>query len=152
MGKLKESYLQDACGEYLKRLSAYCSLTVTEISEERIPKDPSPAQIAGGLAAEGKKILSALSKPALKIALCIEGESLTSPGLAKLMEDAAKTGEKGVCFVIGGSHGLSDDVKNACDRKLSVSPMTFPHQLFRVLLLEQIYRGFTIVSGGKYHK
>lgn len=152
MGKLKESYLRDACGEYLKRLSAYCSLTVMEIAEERISQDPSPAQIAAGLAAEGKKIISALSKSALKIALCIEGESLTSPGLAKVMEDAAKTGEKGVCFVIGGSHGLSDEVKNACDRRLSMSPMTFPHQLFRVMLLEQIYRSFTIANGGKYHK
>ena len=132
-GRLKESYYIAACGEYLKRLSAYCKAEVTELSEEG-------------------DIPSRIPKGAYVIALAIEGEKLSSPQLAAKLEKLAGRGESRICFLIGGSEGLPADVKAAADYRLSMSDMTFPHHLARVMLLEQLYRAFTITAGAKYHK
>lgn len=151
VGGLKESYLREAAAEYEKRLSAFCRLTQVQLKEQKLPDDPSEKEIASALSAEGKEILAALPQRAHKIALCVEGKQFSSPAFAeRLGEVFAKGGE--VALVIGSSHGLSDDVKAACDLRLSVSEMTFPHQLMRVLLLEILYRSFQILRGGKYHK
>ena len=150
VGRLKESWLREGLAEYQKRLSAYCSFQVAEIPEYRLPDDPSPAQIEKGLLGEGKAILERAGKAPL-VALCIEGKELSSQGLADLLRERQQTGGA-LCFVIGGSHGLSQEVKKRAVFRLSVSPMTFPHQLFRVMLAEQLYRGFSILAGSKYHK
>ena len=132
-GRLKEPYYIAACAEYLKRLTAYCKAEVTELAED------------GDVAAR-------IPKGAYVIALCIEGEKLSSPALAKKLEKLAGQGESRLCFLIGGSDGLPEDVKASADYKLSMSDMTFPHHLARVMLLEQLYRAFTITAGAKYHK
>ena len=132
-GRLKEPYYIAACAEYLKRLGAYCKAEVTELPED------------GDVAAR-------IPKGAYVIALCIEGEKLSSPDLAKKLEKLAGQGESRLCFLIGGSDGLPEAVKAAADYKLSMSDMTFPHHLARVMLLEQLYRAFSINAGAKYHK
>ncbi len=152
VGKLKEKYWRDAVAEYEKRLSAFCRLTVVEVDEERLPESPSPAQIAHTLQAEGKRLLARIPQGAAVYALCIEGRELSSPALAETLDRLAVDGCSHTVFIIGGSWGLSDEVKAAARLKLSMSPMTFPHQLARVMLLEQIYRAAQISSGGKYHK
>ena len=151
VGNLKEPYLREAAAEYQKRLSAFCSFRGVQLKEQKLSDNPSEKEIASALAAEGKEILGALPPKAYKIALCVEGKAFSSPAFAeKLGEVFAKNGE--VALVIGSSFGLSDEVKAACDLRLSVSDMTFPHQLMRVLLLEILYRSFQILRGGKYHK
>ena len=151
VGNLKESYLRDAVAEYKKRLSAFCRLEEVQLKEQKLPDDPSEKEIASALLAEGKEILAALPPKACKIALCVEGKSFSSPDFAAYLGEVfARTGE--VALVIGSSYGLSKEVKEACDLRLSVSDMTFPHQLMRVLLLEILYRSFQILRGGKYHK
>lgn len=150
IGKLKEEYLRQAQSEYQKRLGAFCRLEICELPEYRLPADPSPAEIERGLVEEGKAILQK-AKGTL-IALCIEGKELSSPALADRLAQIAVSGESAVSFIIGGSFGLSDEVKASASLRLSMSPMTFPHQLARILLLEQIYRGFSIVANTKYHK
>ena len=152
VGKLKEKYWRDAVAEYEKRLSAFCRLSVVEVEEERLPESPSPAQIAQTLQAEGKRLLARVPQGAAVYALCIEGKELSSPALAASLDRLAVDGCSHTVFIIGGSWGLSDEVKTAARMKLSMSPMTFPHQLARVMLLEQIYRAAQISSGGKYHK
>lgn len=152
VGKLKESYLRDACAEYIKRLGAFCRLNIAELSPARLPEEPNPSQIAAALADEEKRILAAVPKGSVICSLCIEGRELSSPELASMLEGVSLSGAGGIAFIIGGSHGLSDTVKSRSDSRLSMSRMTFPHQLARVLLLEQIYRAFMISSGGKYHK
>ena len=152
VGKLKESYLRDACAEYAKRLSAFCRLQIAEVDEERLPDKPSDAQIAAALAAEGKRLLARVPAGAALIALCIEGKEMSSPELARRLEQLAVSGTSHVVLMIGGSWGLSDEVKNSAALRLSMSPMTFPHQLARVMLLEQLYRAMQISAGGKYHK
>ena len=152
VGKLKESYWRDAVAEYAKRLSAFCRFTVIEVDEERLPDAPSAAQIARTLEEEGKRLLSRIPRDALTVALCIEGKTVSSEMLSARLSSWALDGKSHIVFVIGGSFGLSDEVKNAAALRLSMSPMTFPHQLARVMLLEQIYRAFQIASGGKYHK
>lgn len=135
-GTIKEQYLRDALKEYEKRLSAFCKLTVNEIKEDSL-----------------KATLPAVSAfKGTKIALCIEGKMLSSEELAQKIESLAVNGAHDIAFIIGGSEGLCDDVKNMCDIKLSFSKMTFPHQLMRVILLEQIYRAFTIINHKQYHK
>lgn len=151
VGKLKEAYWRDACAEYTKRLGAYCRFTITEIDEYRLPDSPSRSQIDAGMQAEGKQMLAKCPAGARLIAMCIEGKTRSSEALAQTMEELSMTGGA-VCFLIGGSFGLSDEVKNASQIKLSMSPMTFPHQLARVMLCEQIYRAFCINNGSKYHK
>lgn len=150
VGKLKEKYLQSACEEYAKRLGAFCRFSITEIAEERLPDAPSEAQIQAALKKEGEHLLS-LAQGAV-ISLCIEGKLLSSPQLAAEIERRAVGGASAFTFIIGSSFGLSDDVKEKSALRLSMSPMTFPHQLARVMLCEQIYRAFQINSNGKYHK
>ena len=132
-GRLKEPYYIDACREYLKRLGAYCKAEVLELPE------------SGDMALR-------IPKGAYVIALCIEGKKLDSPGLAAMIDKLAAGGESRLCFLIGGSDGLTEDVKALADFRLSMSDMTFPHHLARVMLLEQLYRAFTISAGAKYHK
>ncbi len=152
IGKLKEDYLRKACAEYEKRLSAFCKLKITELSPARLPENPNDSQIEAALNDEGERILSKISQNEAVFALCIEGKELSSVGLSKEIEKCAVLGFGTLCFIIGGSHGLSPAVKSRAKFRLSMSPMTFPHQLARVMLLEQIYRSFMISSGGKYHK
>lgn len=152
IGKLKESYLRDASAEYSKRLGAFCKLNITEIQPKRLPDQPSKAEIDAALSAEGKQILAKISQNSKIVAMCIEGSQMSSEQLAKQFETDAVSRTGSLSFIIGGSFGLSDEVKKRADLKLSMSKMTFPHQLARVMLLEQIYRAFQINSGGKYHK
>ena len=152
IGTLKESYWREACREYEKRLGKFCKFSCVELEEYRLPADPSPAQIAAGLEAEGQRILNRIPPRAQVIALCIEGKQLNSPKLAQLLEQQALSGGGHLALVIGGSYGLSEPVKQRAFLRLSMSDMTFPHQLARVMLMEQLYRGFMIQSGAKYHK
>ncbi len=152
IGKLKEKYLRDAADEYIKRLTCFCKLNIIELSPAFLPENPSDAQIKDGLEKEGKLILSRISESAYVYAMCIEGTQESSVKFSKSFDELPISGKSTIDFVIGGSFGLSDEVKNRADKKLSMSEMTFPHQLARVMLLEQIYRAFQISSGGKYHK
>lgn len=152
VGNEKEEYYADACREYEKRLSAFCSLKNKSIKDEKLPQNASEAQINAALQKEGAAILGAIPERSYNIAMCIEGKELSSEQLAKLFEDAAGNGYSKISFVIGSSCGLSQDIKQKCDFCLSMSKMTFPHRLARVMLLEQIYRAFTINANMKYHK
>ena len=151
IGKLKERYWQAACEEYEKRLRPFCKFEIVELPESRLSNHPSEGEICACLETEGKRILEAVGS-SLSIPLCIEGKELTSTQLAEQMETFAVTGGSTICFVIGSSYGLSESVKKAGKMRLSMSPMTFPHQLARVMLCEQIYRAFQILHNGKYHK
>ena len=151
VGTLKEGYLRDAVAEYEKRLGGFCKLTCVSLKEEKLPDSPSEGDIQSALRKEGERILSEIPRRAFKVAMCVEGKQMSSEELAKLFEDVSAThGE--VCIVIGSSHGLDDRVKAFCDLRLSVSKLTFPHQLMRVILLEAVYRGFNILKGTHYHK
>ncbi|MDO4863299.1 MAG: 23S rRNA (pseudouridine(1915)-N(3))-methyltransferase RlmH [Ruminococcus sp.] len=150
VGKLKEDYLRAACAEYIKRLGRYCTFTLRELDECRLGDNPSEKEIAAALKKEGEQIKK-LAK-GMVIPMCIEGRQLTSPELAERISSAGVEGVSTVTFIIGSSFGLDPEVKALGDLKLSMSKMTFPHQLARVMLLEQIYRSFQIISGGKYHK
>ncbi len=152
IGKLKEDYLRMACAEYEKRLGAFCKLKITELAPARLPENPNDAQIEAALNDESERILAKISANEAVFALCIEGKELSSENFSKEIEKCAVSGFGSLCFVIGGSHGLSPAVKSRAKFRLSMSPMTFPHQLARVMLLEQIYRAFMISNGGKYHK
>lgn len=152
VGRLKEPFLRDACAEYAKRLSGFCKLTVTEVLEERLPDNPSPAQIKAAILAEGRRILTKIDGKPTCIALCIEGSAMSSDEFAHYLEDISVRGRPDVALLIGGSWGLSHEVKAAVDLRLPLSKMTFPHQLTRVILLEQLYRAYQIISGGRYHK
>lgn len=152
VGKLKESYWRDASAEYAKRLSAFCRLQIVEVAEERLPDQPSPAQITAAIEEEGQRLLSRIPAGATMVALCIEGKELTSEDLSRTISQWTVEGMSHLALVIGGSYGLSDAVKQEARLRLSFSPMTFPHQLARILVLEQIYRAFHIAAGGKYHK
>ena len=152
LGKLKEAYLKDACDEYLKRLGAFCRCKVVELSPVKLPDNPSAAQITAALNREAAMIKEKIPKGAAVFALCIEGKTLTSEQFSERLQTAAVAGGADVVFIIGSSFGLDEELKKAAQFRLSMSPMTFPHQLARVMLLEQIYRAFQIASGGKYHK
>ena len=152
LGKLKEQYLKDACDEYLKRLGAFCRCKVVELSPVKLPDNPSAAQITAALNREAAMIREKIPKGAAVFALCIEGRTLTSEQFSERLQAAAVQGGADVTFLIGSSFGLDEELKKAAQFRLSMSPMTFPHQLARVMLLEQIYRAFQIASGGKYHK
>ena len=152
VGGLKEAYWRDACAEYQKRLGAFCRLDVVELDEAPAPKKASAAQLQAVVDAEGKRILQKIPAGAAVAALCIEGKMMDSPELAERLSRMTVEGVSEIVFVIGGSWGLSDEVKRRAALRLSMSRMTFPHQLARVMLLEQIYRAFQISSGGKYHK
>lgn len=152
VGKLKESYWRDACAEYEKRLKPFCRFSLLEVAEERLPDNPSAAQIAMTIEAEGKRLLERIPKDCAVIPMCIEGKEMDSAALSARLDKMAVEGTSHIAFIIGGSWGLSEAVKNRASLRLSMSPMTFPHQLARVMLLEQIYRAFQISTGGKYHK
>ena len=153
LGKLNAAYFKEAAAEYAKRLAAFCRLQVIELPEEMVSeKNASAAVIAKALEKEGRAILAAVPKGSHLVALCVEGRQLASEELAAYFAGAALSGAGDVTFVIGSSHGLSPEVKAAAEKKLSMSKMTFPHQLARVMLLEQIYRAFAINAGTRYHK
>ena len=151
LGKLKEKYLRDAVEEYTKRLSRYCALESVELSPQNLPENPSEKEISMALAKEKEQILKKIPENSYVFALCVEGKQKSSEQLAEEMREFTNKG-KNFCFIIGSSYGLDKEIKSIADFKLSLSPMTFPHQLFRVMLLEQIYRGFKIIEGSSYHK
>lgn len=152
VGKLKEDYFRAACSEYAKRIGAYGKIKITELAEARLPDDPSEKEIAAALEAESKAILAAIPSGSAVIAMCIEGTQLSSEELSARLDKLALEGKSTVCFIIGSSFGLSDSVKKTAALKLSMSKMTFPHRLARVMVLEQLYRALSISGGGKYHK
>ena len=151
VGTLKEGYLKEAVSEYKKRLSQYARVEEINIKEERIANEEDTSEIRRALEVEGEKIISSIPKGSGKIALCVEGKQYDSPALAQLIGKMADESGK-ITLIIGSSHGLADKVKRECDVRLSVSALTFPHQLMRVVLYEALYRSFTILSGKKYHK
>lgn len=151
LGKLKENYLRLASEEYSKRLSRYCNLNVIELNPVALPENPSASLIENTLQKEADMIFSKIPEHTYKVALCIEGKKLSSEAFAEKFDDLSSEG-KGITLIIGSSYGLHESVKQKADLKLSLSDMTFPHQLFRVMLLEQIYRGFKINEGSTYHK
>ena len=152
VGKIKEKFYTDACNEYIKRLGAFCSISVTEIPEYKCSDNPSSAEIQTVMKKEGEKILDAVPEGAYIIPMCIEGKQLSSAELAQKIEEISISGTNTICFVIGGSFGLDDAVKEKGKIRLSMSKMTFPHMLARVMLIEQIYRALSINKGTKYHK
>ena len=151
IGGLKEKYWRDACAEYQKRLTPFCKLNIIELDECRVSASPSAAEIDKALATEGKSIAQKIGNSAV-VSLCIEGDMLRSEQLSEKIESFAVSGISKISFVIGGSHGLCEDIKKQSRLRLSMSRMTFPHQLARVLLLEQIYRAFKISEDSAYHK
>lgn len=151
LGKLKEKYLRDAVCEYSKRLCRYCNLNIIEINPIALPEKPSQSEIDTALLKESEAIERQIPNNNVVIALCIEGKMYSSEELSDFFDTNTNNG-KNMCFIIGSSHGLSDKIKQRADLKLSLSRMTFPHQLFRVMLLEQVYRSFKINEGGSYHK
>lgn len=152
VGKIKEKFYRDALAEYTKRLSRYCSLSITEVADEKTKEQASYVECAIIKDREGERILKSIREDGYVIALAIDGKNLDSVELSKKIENLALTGKSNLYFVIGGSLGLSDEVMNRADYKLSFSRMTFPHQLMRVILLEQIYRSYRIINHEPYHK
>lgn len=152
VGKLKEKFYADAVSEYVKRLARFCKLEILELPEERLSETPSPAEIEKALSCEAERIEGKLPKSGVLIALCIEGTELSSSALAETLNSLAISGASQLTFLIGGSVGLHPSLKSKADLKLSMSPMTFPHHLARVMLLEQIYRAYQIQVGSRYHK
>ena len=152
MGKLKEKFYTEAAAEYVKRLGGYCRLTLTELPEERLPKSPSQAQIDAALEKEAAAVRAKLPPNSSLVALCVEGKLCSSEDLARLVSDWSLSSAKHLVFLIGSSYGLHPSLKAQAWVKLSMSPMTFPHHLARVMLLEQIYRAFKINEGSDYHK
>lgn len=152
LGRLKEDYYRAAAAEYQKRLSGYCSFTELSLEPVRLSDHPSDAAIAAALEKEAGMIFEKLPRNCYKVALCVEGKQLTSELLAEKIKENAAFGGGQMAFIIGSSFGLSERVKQACDLRLSMSAMTFPHRLAQIMLLEQLYRGFTILSGSRYHK
>lgn len=152
VGKLKEKFYIDAAAEYQKRLQRHCKLDIIELPEQRLPENPAPADIQRALRLEGEAIREKLPRGGAVIALCIEGKTCSSEELSRRMTDYALQGKTQLTFLIGGSVGLDESLKREADWRLSMSPMTFPHHMARVMLLEQIYRAYQIESGTKYHK
>ena len=150
IGKLKEKYLRDGCDEYIKRLSKFCNLKIVELDEYKLPDKPSQKDINNALIIESKNILKHCE--GYIISMCIVGNQVSSEDLAKKFETVTLNGYGTITFIIGSSFGLDSSVKNKSDFKLSMSKMTFTHQIARMLLLEQIYRAFQINTNGKYHK
>ena len=151
IGKLKEQYLRDASAEYQKRLSTLCKLNIVEINPEKLSDNPSAKEIENALNSEAKKIIEKIPKGAI-YSMCIEGKQRTSEELSAEIDSLAVEGVSNIVFIIGGSFGLSDEVKKLSAFRLSMSKMTFPHQIARIMLLEQIYRAMQISIGTKYHK
>lgn len=152
VGKLKEKFLTQAIEEYVKRLKAMCKCEIIELAEYKITDNPSNSEILRCKSKETETIMKKISEKDYVIAMCIEGEQLSSEDFAQKIEELTVNGVSTIAFIIGGSYGICDTVKNRANFKMSISKMTFPHQLFRVLLIEQIYRGFSIINKTKYHK
>ena len=152
VGKLKEKFYISAAEEYEKRMKGYCQFRILELPEHKLPENPSPAQISAGLNKEAELIMQKIPKGAWFCVLTPEGKLLSSEALADKMAQIKGSGKSSACFLIGSSFGIADSVKNASDFKLSMSPMTFPHHLARVMVLEQLYRAEAIQAGSKYHK
>ena len=152
MGKLKEKFYLSAAAEYEKRLKGYCQFHLLELPEFRLPEDPSPAEIAAGLEKEAELILSKIPKGSWFCVLTPEGKTMSSEAFADKLKEVKLSGKSSACFLIGSSFGISPRVKARADHKLSMGPMTFPHHLARIMVLEQIYRAEAIQAGSKYHK
>ena len=152
VGKLKEKYFKDARAEYIKRLSRFAKLKITELADEPIPERASASEEKDVLQKEGRKILAAVGANETVTALCVEGRQMSSPAFARHLSDCALSGKSNLAFIIGGSLGLSEEVKARSQLRLSFSEMTYPHQLMRVILLEQLYRSFKINANESYHK
>ncbi|MDE7363180.1 MAG: 23S rRNA (pseudouridine(1915)-N(3))-methyltransferase RlmH [Oscillospiraceae bacterium] len=151
MGKLKETYFREACSEYQKRLGAFAKVNVKEPEPVDLPQEPSRAQIEKALEREAALIREQI-KSGYKVAMCIEGKAVPSEELAARLEALGSGGISTVNFIVGSSFGLAESLKRECDLRLSMSPMTFPHSLARVMLFEQVYRAFSIINNSKYHK
>ena len=151
-GQQKDEYFRKAMDEYIKRIGKYAKFTEKVLKPENLPDNPTQNEINLALEKESKTVLSLLSKSAYKIAMCVEGKTMSSEAFASVFQKAMNDGRSEIVFIVGSSHGLSENVKKACDLRLSFSPMTFAHGLFGVMLTEQIYRAFTILGGEKYHK
>ena len=152
MGKLKEPFYISAAAEYAKRLGGYCKFTLLELPEARLPENPSPAEISAGLEKEADLILSKMPKGAWFCVFTPEGKLLSSEDFAKTLKTVKNSGKSSACFLIGSSFGMAPRVKQRADLKLSMGPMTFPHHLARIMVLEQLYRAEAIQAGSKYHK
>lgn len=152
VGKLREQFYVDAFAEYSKRLSAYCKFDCIELNETKLGASPSDKEIAAALDKEAGDIERAIGKDAYVIAMCVEGRQLKSEDFARRINELAVSGRGRLCFVVGGSFGLSPKIKQRADMRLGMSKMTFPHHLARVMLAEQIYRSFKILEGSRYHK
>lgn len=152
VGKVKEKFYRDAIDEFRKRLSRYCKLEIIEVADEKTPEQASDVEVRQIKDKEGERLLKNIKDDAYVITLCIDGIQLDSEGLSEKVEKLGIQGTSHICFVIGGSLGLSDEVIRRADYKLSFSRMTFPHQLMRVILLEQVYRAYRIMNHEPYHK
>ena len=152
VGKLKEKFYTEAAAEYLKRLQRHCKCEIIELPESRLSEDPSPAEKQKALAAEAAAIREKLPKGGAVIAMCIEGKTMSSEDLADKLQQLQNNGVSRLCILIGSSRGMDEALKKEAGLRLSMSPMTFPHHLARVMVLEQVYRGLSILSGSKYHK
>ena len=152
MGKLKEKFYISAAAEYEKRMKGYCQFKLLELPESRLPENPSSAQITAGLEKEAEVILTKVPKGAWFCVLTPEGKMLSSEALADKLHDIKTNGKSSACFLIGSSFGIAERIKNLADFRLSMSPMTFPHHLARIMVLEQLYRAEAIQAGSKYHK
>ena len=152
VGKLKERFYIDAAAEYAKRLQRLCRLEIVELPESRLPDDPSPAELRRALQAEAAAIRQRLPGSGALVALCIEGKPCSSEELSRRLTEFGVQGRTQLTFLIGGSVGLDESLKQQADWRLSMSPMTFPHHMARIMLLEQIYRAYQIAGGTKYHK
>ena len=152
MGKLKEKFYITAAEEYKKRLGGYCKFTLLELPEARLPEDPSPAEITAGLEKEAELIFSKIPKGAWFCVFTPEGKELSSEKFAAKLQEVKLSGKSSACFLIGSSFGMAQRVKEKADFRLSMSPMTFPHHLARIMVLEQIYRAEALQAGSKYHK
>lgn len=152
LGKIKESWYREASAEYIKRLGAFAGVHVAEPQPVDLPQNPSAAQIERALSQEAARIREQIKPQSFTVALCIEGKEMSSEGLAQKLSELGNRGISTLNFVIGSSFGLDEDFKKSADLRMSMSPMTFPHTLARVMLLEQIYRAFSILGNSKYHK
>ena len=152
VGKLKEKFYMDAAAEYAKRLGRLCKFELIELPEQRLSEDPSPAQIRQALSIEAEAIREKLPRGGAVVAMCVEGKPCSSEELSRRLADFAVAGRTQVTFLIGGSFGLDEELKRSADWRLSMSPMTFPHHMARIMLLEQIYRAYQIQMGTRYHK
>lgn len=152
VGRMREKFYIEAFSEYTKRLQSLCKFEIIEPNEQRLSENPSDKEIKAALDREAQDIMKAIPNDAYVVAMCVEGKQMPSEGMAELIAARENSGKPRLCFVIGGSFGLADSVKARADMKLSMSKMTFPHHLARVMLIEQLYRGFKINEGSRYHK